>query len=80
MTSFPATHYSSVAPVYNPHAWHNGKRACGSKIGSTKRTVIMSKNLRVLAINVRVSLYRYISCNVMFYYKRMYVYNKKPRI
>ncbi len=35
-------------------------KPCGSKIESTKRTIIMPKNLRVLAINVRVSLYRYV--------------------
>ena len=29
-------------------------KPCGSKIESTKRTVIMPKNVRVLAINVRV--------------------------
>ncbi len=48
----------------------------GSKIESTKRTVIMPKNLPVLAINVlsinvRVSLYRYVFLQrKVFYYKR----------
>ncbi len=40
-------------------------KPCGSKIESTKHTVIMPKNVRVLAINVRVFYKTYV-----FHYKR----------
>ena len=59
-----------IDELSNPCISTYGK-PCGSKIESTKRTVIMPKNVRVLAINVRVSLYRYVFLQrKVFYYKR----------
>ncbi len=57
-------------------------KPCGSKIESTKRTVIMPINVRVLAINVRVSLYRYIFLQrKVFYYKRTcFIINVRVRL
>ncbi len=45
VVSNPLSFVSLIIPYGKP---------CGSKIESTKRTVIMPKNVRVLAINVRV--------------------------